>query len=84
VLLSPFLVVAIVFGVVVIVALVQAEPKDVPIVLKESGAVFRRLIDRLPHPRFVRDAVLASDVPQSATELVPQDPTALSSVKVVP
>jgi len=49
-LLSPFLVLIIVFGLVVIVALFRARSEDVPAVLKQSIGVFRRLADRLPHP----------------------------------
>lgn len=50
-LLSPFLVLITVFGLVVIVALFRARPEDIPAVLRECSDVFWRLADRLPHPR---------------------------------
>ncbi|GAA0948627.1 hypothetical protein GCM10009554_46430 [Kribbella koreensis] len=48
-LLSPLLLLVLVAGVVVTVALCQAKEEDVPAVLKESVAIFRRLADHLPH-----------------------------------
>lgn len=57
-LLSPLLLLVTVFGLVVIVALCQAKPEDVPDVLKECSSVFRQLAYRLPHPRRgIRDAL---------------------------
>jgi hypothetical protein len=52
-LLSPFFLLVTVFGAVVIVALCQAKEEDVPTILKESVAMFRRLADHLPHPRVI-------------------------------
>lgn len=54
-LLSPFLLLVSVFGVVVIVTLCQARTEDVPAVLKECGSIFRRLADRLPNPSNLRE-----------------------------
>jgi hypothetical protein len=56
-LLSPFFLLVTVFGVVVIVALCQAETEDIPAILKECMCVFRRLADRLPNPRGADDAL---------------------------
>jgi hypothetical protein len=53
-LLAPFVVIVIVFGVVVIVALCQAKSEDVPTVLRESSSVFRRMTERLPSVRMPR------------------------------
>lgn len=53
-LVAPFLVLVMVFGTVVIVALCQAKPEDVPSILKECTGVFRRLVDRAPGPRHLR------------------------------
>ena len=53
-LLAPFVIMIIVFGVVVIVALCQAKSEDVPKVLSESSLVFRRMTDRLPSARLPR------------------------------
>jgi hypothetical protein len=53
-LLSPFFLLVTVIGVVIIVALCQAKEDDVPTILKESAAMFRRLADQLPHPRINR------------------------------
>ncbi len=50
-LLSPFLLLVLMFSLVVIVALCQAKPDDVPAVLQECSSIFRRLVDRLPGPR---------------------------------
>lgn len=50
-LLSPFLLLVAVFGLVVIVALCQAKPDDIPTVLRECSSIFRRLVDRVPSPR---------------------------------
>lgn len=49
--LSPLLVLIVVFGLVVIVALCQANPEDVPEVLTEATRVFRRLAGHVPHRR---------------------------------
>jgi hypothetical protein len=56
-LVSPFLVLVAVFGVVVVVALLRAKPDDVPGVLRDSMSVFRRLADRMPGPVAGRHAV---------------------------
>ncbi len=53
VLLSPFLLFVVVFGAVVVVALCHAKPEDVPAVLKECAAIFRRVLDRIPGNRSV-------------------------------
>ncbi|GAA1295285.1 hypothetical protein GCM10009609_75960 [Pseudonocardia aurantiaca] len=53
-LLSPFFFLVAAFAAVVIVALCQAKPEDVPTVWKESVAVFRRLVEQLPYARRVR------------------------------
>jgi hypothetical protein len=45
--LSPLLILIVVFGLVVIAALCQANPEDVPAVLTEATKVFRRLADRV-------------------------------------
>jgi len=47
-LLSPFLALVVVFGAVVVVALLRATPDDVPAVLRDSMSVFGRLADRVP------------------------------------
>jgi len=49
-LLSPFLALVVVFGAVVVVALLRATPDDVPAVLRDSMPVFRRLAERVPSP----------------------------------
>ncbi|MFC6156130.1 hypothetical protein [Kribbella jiaozuonensis] len=52
--LMPFALLVVVFGTIVVVALCQAKPEDVPAVFRESGAVFKRLADRLPRTEVLR------------------------------
>lgn len=40
----------VVFGIVAVVALVRANPDDVPTVVEACNGVFRRLVDRLATP----------------------------------
>lgn len=48
VVLSPFFLVVLVFGLVVVVALFQARPEDIPTVVRHCMSVFGQLIERLP------------------------------------
>ncbi|MFC0436484.1 hypothetical protein [Kutzneria buriramensis] len=65
--LSPLLILIVVFGLVVIVALCQANPEDVPAVLTEATKVFRRLADRVP--RRSHAIPLASDTDDKDEEV---------------
>jgi hypothetical protein len=47
-LLSPFFLFVLVFGVVVVVALTQAQEEDVPVVWRDCINVFCRLVHRVP------------------------------------
>ena len=46
--LSPFFAVVVVFGVIVVVALCQAETTDVPTVFRDSLSILQRLIEHMP------------------------------------
>jgi hypothetical protein len=50
-LVSPLLALIMVFGGVTAIALCQARPEDIPAILRECSAVFRRLADHLPTVR---------------------------------
>ncbi len=52
---APFLVLVVVFGVVVVVALCRANRDDIPAVVGECTAVFRWFAERLPGHRGGRD-----------------------------
>jgi hypothetical protein len=76
VLLSPFLALVLVLSVVVIVALCQARPEDVPTVTTTFVTAFSRLAERLPRPRFDRVGLPGqlAGTPETATQ--PQPPGA--------
>ena len=65
VLLSPFFLVATIFGVIVIVALCKAASADVPTVFRDCLCIFKRLIEHLPMvtPREDLPAAGDGDVP---------------------
>src|SRR4051794_26050963 len=50
-LLSPFFLLVLVFGLIVVVALVHARPEDIPTVLRHCTSVFSQLVTRLPEVR---------------------------------
>lgn len=57
ILLSPFLLLTTVVGVVLTVALHRARPEDLPDMLRESARMLRRMADRMPKsPRGAPDA----------------------------
>jgi hypothetical protein len=74
-LLSPLLLLVLMFGLVVIVALCQARPDDIPAVLRECSSVFRRLIDRVPSPRNLpnRSARTATERQNGRDDVAPEE-----------
>lgn len=55
-LLTPLLLPFVIAGAVIIVALCRANPEDVPAVMQESAALFRRVLRRTPNARLSRPA----------------------------
>ncbi len=70
----PLLVLVLVFGTVVTIALFQARPEDIPAVLRECNAVFRRLADRVPTVRsndLLHRSKLSTQVNEEQGEALP-------------